>query len=398
MARGSIIKRLYKEPKNGISHTYVIVYYVGKKQKWETVGPNKKDAERLLSQRLSEIAQGTFFKPSDITFQEFSQKWLESKFQRVKPSTFRGYQGDLNHHLIPSFGSDFLANINREKIEQVLNKIRGERSADTVNNIRLVLLMIFNYAKSLKYISSNPAEEIKPFPLDHKEMDFLAPEEIGLFLKQSQEPFKTIFLIAILTGMRRGEILGLQWGDIDWNNNTIFVRRSLYWLMRKENKELDKRWRFIEPKSKRSRRAIVMTPRLKEALEIHRISSANGAYDLVFCNKDGNPLDPDNMVKREFLPTLSMAGLRRIRFHDLRHSYCSLLISQGENIKFIQSQLGHASIQTTIDRYGHLLPCDQYGVGSKLDSQIFDSKSSESLNQVEKAILCSSSNYSLRPI
>jgi len=240
-----------------------------------------------------------------------------------------------------------------------------------------------NHAKSLRYITFNPVEEIKPFPLEHKEMDFLIPSEISSLLKHASEPFKTLFLMAILTGMRRGEILGLQWGDIDWNSNTIFVRRSLYWLMKKESQGSEQRWRFLEPKSKRSKRAIVMSPKLKEALEIHRLKAIEGSYDLVFCNKEGSPVDPDNMVKREFNSTLRFAGLRKIRFHDLRHTYCSLLISQGENIKFIQNQLGHASIQTTIDRYGHLLPCDQYGVGSKLDSQITFPEPKNLCNQVE---------------
>jgi len=268
-----------------------------------------------------------------------------------------------------------LKNIGREQAEQILNKLREKRSADTTNNIRLILLMIFNYAKSLKYVSFNPIEEIKPYPLVHKEMDFLNPQEIIQLLKHSTEPYKTLLLTAILTGMRRGEILGLQWGDIDWNSNTLFVNRSLYWLTHKERMGAEERWRFVEPKSKRSKRAIVISPKLKEALEIHRITFQIGSHDLVFCNKEGNPLDPDNFVKREFKPTLEFAGLRKIRFHDLRHTYCSLLISQGENIKFIQSQLGHASIQTTIDRYGHLMPYIHHGVGLKLDGQIFLVKS-----------------------
>jgi len=227
------------------------------------------------------------------------------------------------------------------------------------------------YAKSLKYINENPVEETKPFPIDHKEMDFLTPEELAIFIKHASEPYKTLFLIAILTGMRRGEILGLQWGDIDWKNDTIFVRRGLYWLMKKEIDKDGSRWCFIKPKSKRSKRAIVLSPKLKDALEIHRITAITGPYDLVFCNSEGKPLDPDNLVKREFYPTLSMAGLRKIRFHDLRHTYATLLINQNENIKFIQNQMGHASIQTTMDRYGHLLPVNQHGVGSRLDSQIF---------------------------
>jgi|SRR3989339_636602 len=371
MARGSVVKRALKFPKNGITHTYSIVYYIGKKQKWETVGPSKKDAERLLAERLSEISRGAYFSPSEVSFSEFSSKWIEAKQLRVKPSTYRGYKGDIKNHLLPSFRNDLIANITRERAEDLLNKIRRKRSADTANNVRLILLMIFNYAKSLRYIVFNPVEEIKPFPLSHKEMDFLNPEEIGQLLKHSQEPFKTMFLLAVLTGMRRGEILGLQWGDIDWNSNTIFVRRSLYWLTNSEREDSKTRWQFIEPKSKRSKRAIVMSPKLKEALEIHRITAVESPYELVFCNKEGNPVDPDNMVKRDFEQSLRFAGLRKIRFHDLRHTYCSLLISQGENSKFIQNQLGHASIQTTFDRYGHLMPINQHGVGSKLDGQIF---------------------------
>ena len=95
---------------------------------------------------------------------------------------------------------------------------------------------------------------------------------------------------------------------------------------------------------------------------------------MVFTNGTGAPVDPDNMIKRNFQPALEAAGLRRIRFHDLRHTFASLLIDQGENIKFIQSQLGHASIQTTIDRYGHLMPLKNYmGVGKRLDEKIFAS-------------------------
>jgi len=371
MARGSIQKRFFKKPKNGINYSYSVIYYVNGKPKWETVGSSLKDAQRLLAKRLAEVNSGTYFKPTDVTFQEIVQRWLETKQSRVKPSTYRGYKGDLYYHIMPVFANSLLINIVREKIEQLLIKIRKNRSASTTNNVRLLLQMIFKYAKSLKYIAENPVEEIKPFPLEHKEMDFLNPEEIRRFFQHSQEPFKTLFLAAIMTGMRRGELLGLQWGDIDWNSNTIFVRRSLYWLMNNENFNSDQRWRFIQPKSKRSMRAIVMSPKLKKALEIHRISATISSHDLIFCNSDGNPLDPDNMVKREFHSTLRFAGLRKVRFHDLRHSYCSLLISQGENIKFIQSQLGHASIQTTIDRYGHLLPIDHQRVGSKLDSQIF---------------------------
>jgi integrase len=196
--------------------------------------------------------------------------------------------------------------------------------------------------------------------------------------------------MAILTGMRRGELLGLQWGDIDWNSNTIFVRRSLYWAANNAVKEGELRFEFVSPKTKRSVRAVVMSPELKRALEIHKMTCTESPYDLVFCNREGNPIDPDNMVKREFHPTLVAAGLRQIRFHDLRHSYTSLLIAQGENIKFIQSQLGHSSIQTTLDRYGHLLPVTQQGVGARIDQQVFSSEIPPSEKSVSPVLVQSS--------
>ena len=116
-----------------------------------------------------------------------------------------------------------------------------------------------------------------------------------------------------------------------------------------------------------------MTPELKKALEIHRINSAVSIDDLVFCNKRGNPFDGDNL-KRAYHEALDRAGMRKIRFHDLRHTYTSILIAAGFHPKLIQSQLGHASIQTTMDRYGHLFPIEYEGAGQKIDAQIFEVK------------------------
>ncbi|MBD3219588.1 MAG: tyrosine-type recombinase/integrase, partial [candidate division Zixibacteria bacterium] len=106
-------------------------------------------------------------------------------------------------------------------------------------------------------------------------------------------------------------------------------------------------------------------------LEQYRLSGKPSEQELVFSNANGLPLDPENLIKREFHPALDRAGLRRIRFHDLRHTYASLLISQGENIKFIQSQLGHASATTTLDRYGHLMPNLDNDAARRLDKTVF---------------------------
>lgn len=193
------------------------------------------------------------------------------------------------------------------------------------------------------------------------EMDFFTPEEIRLFLDNVNPVYYTLFLTAVMTGVRRGELLALQWGDIDWNSNQISVRRSIY------------RGELVNPKSKNSIRRIVITPILRQALERHRLLGRKSELGLMFSQESGLPLDPDNLINREFKPALDRAGLRRIRFHDLRHSYASLLISQGENIKFIQSQLGHSSAKTTLDRYGHLMPDLENDAARRLDKTVFGS-------------------------
>src|SRR5207244_6160489 len=154
------------------------------------------------------------------------------------------------------------------------------------------------------------------------------------------------------TGMRQGELFGLQWEDIDFARHVIHVRRSLW------------HGTLGTPKSRRSRRAIDMPPTLEQALQQQ---STTRRSEFVFCSERGTPLDADNFRHREFPAALRRAQLRRIRFHDLRHTYTSLLIAHGAHPKYIQAQLGHASIQTTLDRYGHLMPQLHAAEAKKLD-------------------------------
>jgi integrase len=167
---------------------------------------------------------------------------------------------------------------------------------------------------------------------------------------------RTLLLCAVLTGMRRGELLGLRWEDIDLEGHCIFVRRALW------------RGKFVTPKSRRSRRTIDLAPTLRAALARLPSRFQGG---LVCCSADGSPIDPDNFAHRDWARVLRRAELRRIRFHDLRHTYTSLLIAQGAHPKYIQAQLSHASSQTTLDRYGHLMPDAHAAEERKLDRLVF---------------------------
>ena len=128
---------------------------------------------------------------------------------------------------------------------------------------------------------------------------------------------------------------------------------------------------FVTPKSAQSKRAVGVTPELGRILQEHKEGKKGAPDDLMFVNREGNVINHQNMVTCEFHPALQRAGVKRIRFHDLRHSYAALMISLGENIKFIQTQMGHSSISTTLDSYGHLLPEASEGTGRLLDALVF---------------------------
>ncbi|MFC1799305.1 tyrosine-type recombinase/integrase [Candidatus Eisenbacteria bacterium] len=341
---------------------YYVVYRVHGSQKWEAAGKTKKGAERLKIKREYEITGGTFKELKRICFSEFADKWIEDYASvSVKPSTLKSYRSRIAARLKPHFGDKDMRRINTIDCQHfIASELRDPgSSAKSVANTLVILKHMFKHAVLWGYMAENPALYVKRPRVEVKEMDFLKPDEIARFLAAANSEYRDLFLTAVLTGMRRGEVLALKWGDVDFGNSTIHVRRSFSCGL------------LTSPKSRRSKRAIVMSPTLARRLEERKARLEGKDEDFVFSKANGRPLDGQNLVNREFHPALKRAGLRRIRFHDLRHTYASLLIAQGENPKFIQSQLGHASIQTTMDRYGHLLPEVGQGTGERLDRTVF---------------------------
>ncbi len=347
--------------KKGKSYYIVVRVYdseTGKrKQKWINAGKTKREAERKLSDIMSDVHNGTYRDIKKSTFGQFSDLWLESYAKtKTKPSTLRSYQDIIKNHLTPVFGDYLLTDISTAMLQRYVAKRLDCVKPKTVINELVPLKKMLKHAVTWDYLKVNPADYVEKPRVEKEEMEILSPAEINKFLDCVTPKYKPFFLTAVLTGMRRGELLGLQWGDIDWNHSQIHVRRSLW------------QKKFVTPKSKASVRRIDMSPTLALELKKHKLSSPPSDTDSVFCNPEGRPLNPDSLVKRQFLPALRRAKIRRIRFHDLRHSNVALRTEQGQNIKYIQNQLGHASIQTTLDRYGHLINDVNSEQAKKLDT------------------------------
>lgn len=346
--KGSIVKK---------GSTYFCVYWINGKQKWVKGGPTRKLAEKVLRDILHDVDNGTYKELKEIGFTDYAKSWLESYAKvKVKPSTLESYKYIAEKNLIPHFENTKLISISPISIQGYVSKRVKEVKPKTVGNEIILLKEMFKHAVIWGYLKENPAQFIEKPRVEKEEMDILTPEEIRAFLVEITPRHYVFFLMAVTTGARRGELLGLQKGDISWNTNQIHVRRAMW------------KGRFVTPKSKYSIRSIDMTPYLAHELKKHLLSTPLSKMDLVFCNKEGKPLDANALVRRHFLPALRRAGLRRIPFHSLRHSNTALRIAEGQNIKYIQRQLGHASIQTTLDRYGHLLTDVNYEAAKKLDS------------------------------
>ncbi len=338
------------------------------RQRAKAIGTRKKDAEAHVTRMQAQVADGAYREIEAITFASFAEQWFRDYASvQVKPSTLRSYRSMLYGSLLPFFGNVPVASIKTADVQRYVAERMGSGvKPATVQKALVMLKGMLKQAVDWDYLRVNPAQNVKAPRREHVEMDFLTPDEIPAFLDAFSPRWRPLFFTAIFTGMRLGELLALRWSDIDWHSSTIRVRRSV-----------DKGV-FQEPKSRNSVRTVGMSPRLAGVLMDHKIECAWSPSDLVFCTADGGLIDQANLRHRVFFPALEAAGLRRMRIHDLRHTFASLLINQGENLKYVQQQLGHASITTTVDRYGHLMPDAHVDASKRLDATVFGNGPEES--------------------
>jgi integrase len=176
---------------------------------------------------------------------------------------------------------------------------------------------------------------------------------------------EALYITAIGTGLRLGELFGLQWADLDLKASTLTVRRTLT--------EVNGKLSLAEPKSAKGRRLVTLPQRVTDALADHRkraVASGFAGVPYVFCNSVGGPLRRSHFHRNEFKPLLKRAELPAIRFHDLRHTSATLLLVQGVHPKVVQERLGHAQISVTLDTYSHVLPSMQLDAATRLDSML----------------------------
>lgn len=373
--RGCIRKRPTRTKRNGKPvEQYYVVYDLPpqwdeergcyrRRQKWERVEePNTlKHAEELLAERLSQAHRGEYVQPSTETFREFTQRWVANYARaHLKEGTQADYSGYFKNHLLPAFGDQPLAHITVEDVQAFhAAKVAAGYAPQTIKHLLRILRQMLDHAVDWGYLRTNPARKVRNPRIPRREMDYLNADEVRRLLAAAPPQWYPFLLTAVTTGLRIGELLAMRWANLEWRTSRYFVKETL------SRARYDFAGGFTSPKTEGSAQSVDLSPVCLQALRQHRHHQAEEKLevgdgyedqDLVFATRLGRPWDWHNVERRYFLPTLKEAQLRRIRFHDLRHTCATLLINQGASPKYVQRQLRHATVQITFDCYGHLFP------------------------------------------
>jgi integrase len=320
MARGTIITRTTKKGEKRYHAALWTEKADGtRKQVWRTF-ELKRDAEAYLDAQSQLARQGEFIEPSRLTFGQFAEEWLEKypQLTQLKGSSLEAYHSIIKRHLLPAFGPMRLTAIKAATIERDFKAaLAHDRTPKTQRNILLVLRRMLETAVQWDYLRINPfhlrGKVTLPKRDDSQKGRALNPDEIKRLLDACQEEAYPIVATAVLTGMRRGEVFGLKWTDVDFQKMQIHVQRAVWW---KRSRMWETRgYEFATPKSRMSVRRIDMSSELKRILLEHKLRRPAKEMNLVFAKEEGTPVDPGPFIRDLFKPAVERAGLGSLRFH-----------------------------------------------------------------------------------
>jgi integrase len=324
-------------------------------QRAETLGPvskiTRQQARAFLQDKAATINLSQRRPHVAISLEEFVRmEWRPNAALALKKSSVKYYGYQLDRHIIPAFGKWSIYDIGRAQIEGVLSDLRQKGHAGgTLRGVRATFSTVLQSAIERGYLDKNPAHGIRIRSTGSKvEHPFYSPAQVRQLLPELTEPCRTVVQLAVLTGLRIGEILALRWKRVDLLRGTIEVAETY------------SDGEFGSPKTRSSNRVVPTCDFLRGLLESHRTSTTTRApNDLVFCAPSGTPLNKQNLYNRVLAPACDRIKQPRVSWHSFRHTHATLLTEVGESIKTAQALLGHSDLGTTLNTYAHVIPDSQ---------------------------------------
>jgi integrase len=356
---GSVVKR-----KDG---RWCAAYTAGGKRKY-LYGKTRKEVVGKLKDTLAE-SDGAYY--PDIEVEDYLTRWLEDSVKEsVRASTHERYESVCRVHIVPHIGKTNLADLTEMNVQSLYRERLGSGcSPRTVQYVHVTLHKALKQAVRWRLVPRNVAEAAVPPKVQKKEIVVLSPAQVKVFLKSVEgHRLEAMFVLAVTTGMRQGEMTGLRWEDIDEADGALYVLRTL-----SKTKEGIV---FNQPKTAKGRRSVALTCLAIRALNKHRVrqqaekGSWKKDHGLVFPNIHGEPRSQREPMIKALKKALEKAGLPQIRFHDLRHTAATLMLSKGVHPKIVSEMLGHGDVAFTLTVYSHVLKGMQKGATQAIDEAL----------------------------
>jgi integrase len=362
--------------------------------KYATFRGTKRKAQEELTRLLAHRNEGSYVDPTKMTLAAYLHHWLAADIdRRVAARTAARHRGIIEKNIIPRLGHVPMRKLTAVHVEAFEGELQREGwvkrrrqpkkvedaepaqaekrglSAQTVQHVHRTLSQALSHAVRLGVLLKNPAAQVKPPRPERREIKILGKDEIGAVLRAAQgTPLYLPVLVAVTTGLRRGELLGLRWSDLDLKAGTLTVNQSLERIKGKVT--------FKAPKTKTSRRSITLPAVTVQALQEYRAAQAGERLKLglgrdprglVFTRADGEPLDADSMTKA-FGRLVVAADVTRITLHGLRHTHISHLLMGGVHVKVVSERAGHANVNITLSVYAAYIPSMQADAALRVDA------------------------------
>jgi integrase len=339
-----------------------------------TVYGSLRHAQAYLTRRLHERDLSRGVEGLQVTVDEFLDHWLKTAVKpKVRAKTYRDYAAMLRRYIRPAIGARILASLSPLEIQAAYQvMIDRKLSARTVRYAHAVLRAAIRQAIRWQLLLADPTQGVQLPSQNCREMSVLSTGQARSFLRAAlHSPQACLFAVALTTGMRPSEYLGLCWRDIDWGRGTVSVVRTIH--------KYEGQWIFADTKRVRSRRIVKLQNWVLERLR--KLKDKNDGIgdtcvaafdDLIFITSHGEPINEEYLVKKHFKPILREAGLPNIRLYDLRHTSATLALTVGVAPKVVSEQLGHASAAFTLDTYSHVLPHMQDEAATKMEAALMN--------------------------
>lgn len=345
-------------------------YRNGKRSRRWVYGETRSEVAVKLRELLRSAEEGSLPEPGRTTVAQFLDRWLSDvAAPRLRAKTVLSYRQVIRLHITPHIGHVVLQKLTPQQVQAWMAEVgKGHVSPRTVGYARSVLRSALTQAVRWGVVQRNVATLVDPPRVVRPEIRPLDEAQARSLLKVAGgHRLHALFAVAVALGLRQGEALGLQWSDVDYETQTIHVRRAL--------QRIGPGWQLVEPKSTRSRRSIAMPGVVTDALRAHKVRQLEDRlvagsewqeHGFVFTSRTGTPLEGRN-VSRVLATLLKEASLPSIRFHDLRHTAATLLLAMGVDPRTIMETLGHSQISLTLNTYSHVLPAMQREAAKRMD-------------------------------